>query len=59
VKHDLPAAVDGVAAGGQQLVDVGLLDAVAAELDLDVGDIADEATRARCRAPAAARPRPS
>ena len=33
----------------QQLVDVGLLDGVAAELDLDIGDVADELARAVAR----------
>ena len=33
-------------AGAQQLVDVGLLDLVAAKLDLDIGDVADEAAGA-------------
>jgi hypothetical protein len=32
--------------GVEQLVDVGLLDLVAAELDLDIGDVADEAAGA-------------
>ena len=46
VEHDLAVAVDGVAAGAQQFVDVRLLDLVAAKLDLDIGDVADDAAGA-------------
>jgi hypothetical protein len=42
VENDLAAAVERIAAAGQQFVDVGLLDLVAAELNLDVGDVADQ-----------------
>jgi hypothetical protein len=42
VKHDLAALVDRFAPGGEQLLDVGLLDLVAAELDLDIGDVAGQ-----------------
>ena len=42
MEHDLAVAVDGILAGTHQLVDVGLLDGMAAKLDLDIGDVADE-----------------
>ena len=42
MEHDLAVAVDGVLADGHQLVDVGLLDRMTAELDLDIGDVADQ-----------------
>src|SRR3954447_24112979 len=46
VKSDLAVAVDGAFAGIQKLVDVSLLDRVAAKLHLDIGDVADQLTRA-------------
>ena len=46
VEDDLAVAVDGASAGAQQFVDVGLLDLVAAKLDLDIGDVADNAAGA-------------
>ena len=49
VEHDLAVAVDRASAGVEQLVDVGLLDLVAAEFDLDVGDVADQAAGAIAR----------
>ena len=49
VEHDLAVAVDRVLAGAQQLVDVGLLDGMAAKLDLDIGDVADEPAGAIAR----------
>src|SRR6185369_11622036 len=42
VEHDLPVAVDRALACTKQLFDVGLLDLVAAKLDLDIGNVADE-----------------
>ena len=45
VQHDLAVAIDRILAGAEKLVDVGLLDGVAAELDLDIGDVADELAR--------------
>ena len=49
VEHDLAIAVDRILARAQQLIDVGLLDRMAAKLDLDIGEIADEAARAVAR----------
>ena len=49
VEHDLAVAVDRASAGAQQLVDVGLLDLVAAKLDLDIGDVADQPAGAVAR----------
>ena len=49
VEHDLAAAVDRRAAAGEQLVDVRLLDLVAAKLDLDIGDVADQPAGAIAR----------
>src|SRR5207248_3447781 len=49
VEHDLAIAVDSALAGAQKLVDVGLLDRMAAELDLDIGEIADETAGAVAR----------
>ena len=46
VEHDLLAAVDRRLAAAQQFVDVRLLDLVAAQLDLDIGDVADQAAGA-------------
>ena len=55
VEHDLAVAVDRALAGVEKLVDVGLLDRVAAKLDLDIGEVADEPA-ARRSSPT--RPRP-
>ena len=49
VEHDLPLAVDRAPPGLEQLVDIGLLDRVAAKLDLDIGDVADESAGAIAR----------
>ena len=49
VEHDLAVAVDRALAGAQQLVDVGLLDRMAAKLDLDIGDVADQPAGAVAR----------
>ena len=46
VEDDLAVAVDGASSGVQKLVDVRLLDLVAAKLDLDIGDVADNAAGA-------------
>src|SRR5205085_11774083 len=46
VEDDLPILVDSVLAGAEQLINVSLLDRVPAKLDLDVGDVADEAAGA-------------
>jgi hypothetical protein len=43
VEHHLTAAVDRAPPCGEQLIDIGLLDLVSAKLDLDIGDIADQA----------------
>ena len=49
VKHDLAVAVDRFACPAQQFVDVGLLDGMAAKLDLDIGDVADQTAGAIAR----------
>ena len=49
VEDDPVAAVDRRTAVAQQLVDVRLLDLVAAKLDLDIGDVAGEAAGAEAR----------
>src|SRR3954452_1214870 len=49
MKDNLAVAVDSVLPGGQEVVDVGLVDRVAAKLRLDAGDIADQAARAIAR----------
>ena len=46
VEHDLAVAVDRALARAEQLIDIGMLDRVAAELDLDIGDVADQAAGA-------------
>ena len=45
VEDDLTVAVYRASAGIEQLIDVGLLDLVAAQFDLDVGDVADQPAR--------------
>jgi hypothetical protein len=42
VKNHLSVAVDRPLAGFEELVDVPLLDGMAAKLDLDIGDVADQ-----------------
>src|SRR5512133_1495225 len=49
VEDDLTIAVDRCLARSHQLVDVGLLNGMAAKFDLDIGDVADEAARAVAR----------
>jgi len=49
MQHHLPIAVDRAPAGGEQFLNVRLLDLVSAKLDLDVGDIADQAARGEAR----------
>jgi hypothetical protein len=49
MKDHLPILVDRVLAGGEQLVEVGLFDRMAAKFNLDIGEIADEAIRAIAR----------
>ena len=49
VERDLPVTVDCVLAAGKELLDVGLLDLVTAELDLDIGDVAGKAARSEAR----------
>ena len=39
VQHHPPLGIDRVAPGVEQVVDVALLDAVTAQLDLDRGDV--------------------
>src|SRR6476661_3932079 len=43
VKNHLAVLVDGVLASLKELVDVRLLDRMTAKLDLDIGNVADEA----------------
>src|SRR3954453_15261981 len=49
VEDNLPVAVDPALAGVEQLVDVGLLDRMAAELDFDIGEIAEQPRRTVAR----------
>ncbi len=42
VQHHPPGRIDRLAPGGEQLVDILLLDPVAAQLDLDRGDVAHQ-----------------
>jgi hypothetical protein len=49
MEDNLAVLVNGVLAGLQQLIDVGLLHRVSTELDLDIGEIADEAAGAVAR----------
>src|SRR6185437_5614995 len=44
VEDNLAVLVDRILAGLEQLVDVGLLNRMAAEFDLDIGNVADKAT---------------
>ncbi len=49
VEHDLAVAIDGALARAHQLVDVRLFDRMSAELDLDIGDVADQSAGAVAR----------